>query len=102
MTINIKNQTIFSIDFSDYETAWKIEDATLVLEYLKSENKLVLGGDILNERLNHTYDSWYYNPHPDRNTKTNINCSIEYANEYLKRYIKENGVSFHVIFVTQD
>ena len=41
MIINILNKTITSIDLSNTETAWKIEDAFLVLEHYKNAKKIV-------------------------------------------------------------
>ena len=101
MKIIIKNKTIISTDFSDYESAWKINDALLLLEYIKEKNGLVLGGDILTENLEHNYDSWYYNNNPAHDYQFNVKCSIQHASEYICNYIKNNGDSFHVIFVTK-
>ncbi len=101
MKITIGNKTITSIDFSATETAWMIEDAILVLEYLKSKNKIVLGGDILTEKLEHNYDSWYYNVDSGQNSQFNVECSVKLALEYLSNYIRANGKAFYVIFVTE-
>ena len=100
MKIMFKNKTIISTDFSDYETAWKINDALLFLEYIKERNGLVLGGEILTKNLEHNYDSWYYNNDSARDYQFNVVCSIQYASEYICNYIKNNGDSFYVIFVT--
>ena len=102
MEINIGSKRIISTVFSNTETAWKIEDAIGVLEYLKGENKVILGGDILTEKLEHNYDSWYYNVEADRNARFNIECSNKLACEYISSYIRTNGNAFYVIFVTQD
>ena len=102
MIINILNKTITSIDLSNTETAWKIEDAFLVLEHYKNAKKIVLGGDILTENFEHSYDNWYYNTKTDQSMQINIYCSIKHANDYLSNYIKSNGTSFYIVFVTQD
>lgn len=99
MKINIDNKTISSVDFSKAETAWMIDDASLVLEYLRSKNKIVLGGDVLTDKLEHTYDSWYYNIESSRDFKFNVECSIKLALEYISNYISTNGRTFFVIFV---
>ena len=99
--IMIGNKIVTSKDFSEFETAWMIEDAILVLEHLKSKNKIVLGGDILTEKLEHTYDSWYYNDDDSQNHQFNVKCSIKVALEYVSKYIKENGNSYYVIIVSE-
>ena len=101
MEINIGNQTIISTDFSSAETAWRIEDAILLLEHFKSQNKIVLGGDILTEKLEHNYDSWYYNVESSQNSNYNVECSIKLAFEYISNYIRKNGNAFHVVFVIE-
>ena len=101
MKITIGNKTIISTDFSNTETAWMIEDAILVLEHLKSKKKIVLGGDILTEKLEYNYDSWYYNVESSQNSKFNVECSIKSAFEYISNYIRTNGNSFYVVFVTE-
>lgn len=101
MEINIGNKTITSTDFSNAETAWMIEDAILVLEYLKSKKKIVLGGDILTKELEHNYDSWYYKVEPSQNFKYNVECSITLALEYISNYMKTNGNAFYVVFVIE-
>lgn len=99
MKINISGKTITSTNFSNTETAWMIEDAILVLEHLKNEKKIVLGGDILTEKLEHNYDSWYYNVKSNENSEFDVECSIKLAFEYISNYIRKNGISFYVVFV---
>ena len=101
MKINIENKIITSTDFSNAETAWRIEDAILVLDHLKSKKKIVLGGDILTERMEHNYDSWYYNVESSQNSKYNVDCSIKLAFEYISNYIRTNGNAFYVVFVME-
>ena len=100
MKINIGNETIASVDFSSNETAWRIEDAFGVLKYLKDQNKVVLGGDILTKELVHNYDSWYYNINPSLNYRFNVENGYKSAIEYISNYIRVNGNVFYVIFVT--
>ncbi|MBR2861595.1 MAG: hypothetical protein IKB86_07135 [Clostridia bacterium] len=100
--ITFGNKTIISTDFSDFETAWKIDDSLLVLEYLKSKNKIVLGGDILTEKLEHNYDNWYYDTDSNQNHKTNVEQGFKTAYEYISNYIKLNGTTFFVVIVTKE
>ena len=99
MELNIGNKTITSVDFSDVESAWRIEDAILVLEYMGDENKIVLGGDILTNELVHNYDSWYYNMESNQSYQLNVECSIKLAYEYITHYVEMNGNAFYVVFV---
>ena len=101
MKINIGNRTITSVDFSNAETAWRIEDAISVLEHLRSKNKIVLGGDILTEKMEHNYDNWYYNVQPSRNFTFNVESSIRLAIKYISNYIGTNGNAFYVIFIIE-
>ena len=101
MEIIIENKILVSTDFSDTETAWMIEDAVFVLNYLKMKNEVILGGDILTKNLEHNYDSWHYNVNYGKGHRFNVDCSIKLAFEYISNYIKKNGSSFYVIFVTE-
>ena len=101
MEITIGNKTIISTDFSNTETAWMIEDAILILEHFKNKKRIVLGGDILTEKLEYNYDSWYYNVESSQDSKFNVKCSINMAFEYISNYIRTNGNSFYVVFVTE-
>ena len=76
-----------------------IEDAISVLEHLKNNGKIVLGGDILTEKLEHNYDSWYYNVESGQNLKYNVECSTKLAFEYISNYVRTNGKAFYVVFV---
>ena len=101
MKITIGNKSITSVDFSNAETAWMIKDSILILEHFKSQKKIVLGGDILTEKLEYTYDSWYYTVESRQNSEFNVKCSIKAAFEYISNYIRANGNRFYVIFVTE-
>lgn len=95
----VGSKTILAADFSATEKAWKIEDATLVLQALKSEHKIVLGGDVLNENLEHSYDNWYYQADACKTPQQNIADSIDLASVYISDYIKANGTAFYVILI---
>ena len=101
MKIEINDKTIMSKDFTNTETAWAIDDASLVLEYLNNMNKVVLGGDILTPKMEHNYDSWYYNVDSTFNHQINVERSVKIATEYILKYIKLNGNAFYVVFVTE-
>lgn len=102
MEIQVRGKTITSVYFSVAETAWHMEDALLVLEYLQGLQKVVLGGDILTKTLEYTYDNWYYEPKPQKNVLFNSKHSIRWAQKYLTRYSKRNGCGYYVVFVVEN
>ncbi len=101
MKIDVGNKTITSVDFSNNEIAWKIEDTHFVLDYFRKENKIILGGDILTKNLVHNYDSWYYNYDQCQSEKSNVESGYKSAIEYISKYIQLNGNDFYVIIVTK-
>ena len=101
MEIAIGNKTVASVDLDHGETAWRIDDAVFVLEYLKDKDQVVLGGDILTKELLHNYDNWYYNLDTDQNFQDNIQHSIQRGLDYITNYIARNGTAFYVVLVTQ-
>lgn len=102
MKIFIENKTIYSVDNTEFETTWKIEDFPFVLKYLQKLHIIVLGGDILNEKMQYTYDNWYYDIDKDIDYQDNVVNSIEFARDYLTKYTKRYGNCFNVIFITED
>ena len=101
MKINTRNKTITSIDISNNETAWAIEDAVEVLAYLTHKKAIVLGGDILTPTLEYNYDSWYYNVEANKDFQFNVDSSIKLAIQYISNYIKKNGSAFYVVFIVE-
>lgn len=101
MEFNIRNRKIVPVQTDKRETAWAIEDALLVFEYLRSIAAIVLGGDVLNEDKECTYDNWFYNPSDDCSDKVNSEKSIKHAVKYISDYIKKNGKNFYVVIVTK-
>lgn len=100
MKIFIGGKEITSRDISQFETAWPIEEAAAVIEYLKSNNKLIFGGDILTDKLAYAYDNWYYDKDAAIDVQQNIARSAEKARDYITKYIKLNGIAYYVVFVT--
>ncbi len=101
MEIYINNRVVVSKDFSDTEIAWSLEDAILVLDFLSNKDIIVLGGDILTNKMKYNYDSWYYNPDINYSLTTNAEFSIKSAKKYLSNYMNINGQDFFVVFVIQ-
>lgn len=102
MEIKFGDQIITSNYFTEFETAWRIEDAICVFGYLKSRNKIILGGDILTENMDYTYDSWYYNPILTQSQQSNVELGYEQAIEYISKYMKRNGSAFYVVIVAEN
>ncbi len=97
----INYPSIPSLTTTSGETAWAISDIFKILDYCKENTYIVLGGDILNENLDYTYDNWYYDTNANIDLKDNSNKSILKANEYISNYIKKNGVNYYVVIVAK-
>lgn len=87
------------INISEYEDAWKLEDALCIIEKIYEQKKIILGGDILDNNLQYNYDNWYYEPVDGDNREENIKNSYVEACQYIQDYIKKNGKDFYVIIV---
>lgn len=101
MQIEVGNKRISSIEFTSVENAWRIKDAFYVLEYFNKNGTIVLGGDILTENFEYTYDNWYYNIQSSISAEENGKRSVRTAVEYIRKYIGINGEAFYVVFVTK-
>lgn len=99
MDITMEKNTFFSRETCNNETAWRLTDAISVIKHMGSEGNIILGGDILDEGLQYTYDSWYYNIDKLKSLESNSVDSVRVATEYISDYIKNNGDGFYVIIV---
>ena len=90
---------IFSIILPTGEISWKIKDSLKVLECLKNHNKIVLGGDILNDKQKYTYDNWFYDVELTKSREENLLQSIKVAQNYLSEYIDCNGDNYYVVII---
>ncbi len=90
-----------SIDLSDNginNLAWEYPTICNVLELAKSNDKIILGGDVFflkNGRPESKGDSWYYN-------KTGINDvsnGYKIAKEYIEKFMKNNEECIFTIVV---
>ena len=97
----ISRQGIVPQKISPYELAWKIDDTKAVLQWLSENNKVVLGGDILDINKEYTYDNWYYNPDDTCSSLINAKNSIEKASEYISNYIDINGSDYYVVLISK-
>lgn len=81
------------------ELAWNIDDIKPILQWLSENNKVVLGGDVLDTNKEYTYDNWYYNPDDTCSSLINSKRSIEKASEYISNYIALNGSDCYIVLV---
>lgn len=95
----ISRQGIVPQKISPYELAWKIDDIKPILQWLSANNKVVLGGDVLDVNKEYTYDNWYYNPDDTCSSFINAKNSIEKASEYISNYIAINGADYYIVLV---
>lgn len=95
----ISKQGIVPQKISQYELAWKIDDAKVVLQWFAANNNIVLGGDILDINKKYTYDNWYYNYDDLCSSLENAKNSIKKANEYISNYVAINGSDYYVVLV---
>ena len=74
--------------------AWNWENVIKVILFLKKSNYLILGGDVYkntNDKLESTFDSWYYNTCTKDLVTESCNKAINYINEYHNK----NGNGFY-------
>lgn len=75
-----------------YNFAWKSKEAITAIEFLASNEFIILGGDVFsldNELIESTGDSWYFE---SKNVKEKdaINKSKEQAISYIRQYTNRN------------
>lgn len=83
-----------SIGISDL--AWRDEFIFNSLDFLKSKDYMILGGDVyqIDEETGviiPTGDNWYYNKNYN---KSDVPASYQKAHEYINNYKKRNGSKY--------
>lgn len=81
---------------------WSIKDAKMIIGECALSKRLILGGDIINEKFKHTYCSWHYNFNNEKTYDENCECAVQKAEAYIEQYILLNGESHYVDFVITD
>lgn len=79
------------------ELAWGCIDIFRVLEELVDRNTIILGGDVFydkNNKINHTYDNWYYNGN-------NSQESFNQAKNYITNYCLKNGEDYYFSIIVK-
>jgi len=96
LTDELKKRGII-IDSNEY--AWKYEDAIVVIGVLKENGYIILGGDVLNESFEYTYDNWFFE---NKQKLTNINAvrkSAKKSVQYINWYHEKFGDNFYYVIV---
>ncbi|MBT9830305.1 Imm40 family immunity protein [Clostridium baratii] len=86
------------------ELAWNKENSIKVIDFLNKNDYLILGGDVyklIDENLNSTYDSWYFNKDKFSSNREMINASMKTAKEYINKYSEMNGQEYYysIVFI---
>ena len=81
------------------EYAWKYTDVVDVINYLSDKECVILGGDVLNNYSDYTYDNWSYNYNNSLSLEDNIRESTSKAFEYVSWYNKKFGDKYYYIIV---
>lgn len=82
------------------EYAWRAEDIPDVLLAVRRTNSVILGGDVITPALEHTGDSWHYQPtwlltaKLETSLQDNTDRSVECAAEYIRQYTEKNGKDY--------
>lgn len=74
------------------DTAWMFSEVIKVIDILKSNGYMILGGDVykrVNDKIEATYDSWYINK-----SKVSVNEAMQKAESYIKVYHERNGDNY--------
>lgn len=82
--------------------AWPLDVVTCVLEAASHNRWIILGGDVLTQKLKHTYDNWYYQPNPHMPLAENVANSIQKASNFISEYVKTNGKSHLFVLVLSE
>jgi len=95
----MKKYGIYPVKISSCVFGWHLKDVKKVLNCLKANRQIVLGGDILDLQKNYTYDSWFYNYNHSKCLLENVNSSMDVALDYVTNYIRNNGEEYYVVLV---
>jgi hypothetical protein len=84
------------------EYGWNRNDALRVLEYLVKNNRIILGGDVLEIEegiFKYTGDGWYFNSDDARTKQENVEASYTKASNYIKSYQTNNTGDYLFVLV---
>ena len=97
MTNELKNKGFVTVT---NEYAWKYKDATEVINTLRENEYVILGGDVLSKNFEYTYDNWFFENNNLSRDKTIIE-SAKKALQYIEWYNSRFGDGFYYIIVAE-
>ena len=97
----ISRKGIVPQKISSYELAWKIDDIKPILQWLSANNKVVLGGDVLDVNKEYTYDNWFFENSNNLNNLEKITESAKKAKQYINCYYNNFGNEFYYVLVVE-
>ena len=81
------------------EQAWSATAVSEIMQQAINNGWLVLGGDVITDKGQYTYDNWYYNPNPNIGIKDNVELSVFKCRDYVNTYISRNQGQFYFVLV---
>ncbi len=97
----LQSQSVALHQIGINDIAWPRDAALTLLQALRTRTIAVLGGDVLRlayDKLDHTYDNWYTNPHPSEDFAHYAVRSQEVAAAYIQDY-REHGSGYLYLLV---
>lgn len=95
----INTRKVHPIEITSYEIGWHLKDVNDVLQWLSVNDRIVLGGDIIDSQKNYTYDNWFYNYNRSLSFAENVKASIAKAQNYVSNYLNTNGENYFAVLV---
>ena len=86
------------IILSDEETAFPTYMVDQIMAITSARKWVILGGDILTNELQYTYDSWFYDVDPNISLYQNVFQSVQKCKQYLKEYESTHGSDYLIAF----
>lgn len=83
--------SLASVGVNEY--AYDFATSLKILEFVKSRNWIVLGGDVYLKNhgsIDATFDNWYYNPVGKLDSENSISKAIDYLTKYNS--IRKNAI----------
>lgn len=94
----VNGKVVCARETAGNEYAWQIREVLDVIEVLRKEGRVILGGDVLDRDMNYTYDNWYHNP---SDPQTDCETSCGKAKAYVQRYLERFGPEYYVVLVVK-
>lgn len=80
------------------EEAWSAAAVVSIMQQAIDNGWVVLGGDVMTDKGEYTYDNWHYDPAPIPG-KADVEPSVRKCLEYIEMYTSRNGDCFRYILV---